>query len=182
MRNLLLALMLVLTLVACSAKDEGVQQPVPEAPPAEAPDTASAEAPPAKASNGPVSTNSVRDVVPEGAVGTVQLTNGTTMELTELIKLGDYYLYISGKLNGRSSTVVSLTRFRDLQKWSSIVFKDPRTFVVSNKKGKEWSFEDAALYLGTDKPGMYAFKTLNTRYDVVPVEIPKNEIAIITFR
>ena len=182
MRNLLLALMLVLTLVACSAKDEGVQQPVPDAPQADVADTAPAEAPPAEASNGPVSTHAIKDEVPAGPVGTVQLTNGNTMELTELIKLGDYYLYISGKLNGRSSTVVSLTRFRDLQKWSSIVFKDPSTFVITNKKGKEWSFEDASLYLGTDKPGMYAIKTLNTRYDVITAELPKDEVAIITFK
>lgn len=177
MRNILLVLTLVLTLAACSAKDEAVQQPVPDATPTEA-----AEPAPAEANGGPASTLAIKDVIPEGPVGTVQLTNGSTMELTELIKLGNYYVYISGKLNGRSSTVVSLTRFRDLQKWGSIVFKDPRTFVITTKKGKEWSFEDAALYLGTDKPDVYAFQTLNTRYDKITAEIPKNEVAVITFK
>lgn len=182
MRNLLLVLMLALTLVACSAKDDSVQQPVPDAPQAEASEGTPAEPPAGEASSGPTSTHTVRDTTPEGPVGTVQLTNGNTMELTELIKLGDYYLYISGRLNGRSSTVVSLTRYRDLQKWDSIVFKDPRTFVITSKKGKEWAFEDSTLYLGTDKPGLYAFQTLNTRYDKVTVEIPKDQIAIITFK
>lgn len=177
MRNILLALMLVLTLAACSAKDEGAQQPVPDAPP-----TAAAEPAPAEANDGPASTRAIKDVIPEGPVGTVQLTNGNTMELTGLIKLGNYYVYISGKLNGRSSTVVSLTRFRDLQNWASIIFKDPRTFLITTKKGKEWSFEDAALYLGTDKPGVYAFQTLNTRYDKITAEIPKDEVAVITFK
>lgn len=182
MRNILLALMLALTLAACSAKDEAAQQPVPDQARAEAAETATAEAAPDEASATPTSTRTLRDEVPPGPVGTVQLTNGSTIELTELVKLGNYYVYISGKLNGRSSTLVSLTRFRDLQQWDSIVFSDPRTFVITTKKGKEWSFEDAALYLGTDKPGLYAFHTLNTRYDKILVEIPKDEVAIITFK
>ena len=173
MRTLFIALLIALTLAACSAKDTTTEEPVAET-------AAVAETtPPAEAAQGPTSTLTITDVVPDGPVGTVQLTNGSTVELTRLIKLGNYYLYITGKLNGRSSTVISLTRFSDIQRWESFVFKDPNTFTITTKTGKELAFTDARLYLGNGESKTYTFMTIDDRYNTVETTIPKAEVAII---
>ncbi|WFS62621.1 hypothetical protein LF599_00245 [Pseudodesulfovibrio thermohalotolerans] len=175
MRTLLLALMLALALTACSSKDEAAQLPVPD----EAPAARESAAP----SNGqPVSSLAITETIPEGPIGQIQLTNGSTLVIDGLEKLGNYWIYISGKLNGRSSTVISLTRFRDLMSWQSIVFKDPHTFTITNNRGKEWAFEDANLYLGSEQPGTYAFYVLDDRYERKLTEVKKSEVANISFK
>jgi hypothetical protein len=169
---------MTLTLVACGTKDDTMEQPVPDSAPA----TQEASAPAQGPDGAPASTNTLNDVVPEGPVGTLQLTDGTTVELTELIKLGNYYLYISGKLNGRSSTVVSLTRFRDLQRWEAFIFKDKNTFTITTKQGKELVFMDARLYLGSGSSDTYSFYTINDRFDKVQIDVKKSDVATITLK
>lgn len=177
MRTLLLSLMLVLTLAACGTKDAAVEQPAAD----DAPQATVTE-PAGPADGGPISTRVIQETIPDGPVGTVQLTNGNTMQIAGLEKLGgDYWVYVSGKLGGRTSTVISLTRFRDLMKWESVVFKDPHTFTIANQKGKEWTFEDANLYLGSDNPDTYAFYILDAHYDKVLTEVKKSEVANIAF-
>lgn len=176
MRTLLLVLMLMLTLAACGTKNDAVEQPVADGAPQQAAE------PVAKTDGEPVSTHTIKETIPDGPVGTVQLTNGDKMQIAGLEKLGgDYWIYVSGKLNGRSSTVVSLTRFRDLMHWESIVFKDTHTFTITNQKGKEWSFENANLYLGSDKPDTYSFYTMDSNYDKVLFEVKKSDVANISF-
>ncbi|MGE4421425.1 MAG: hypothetical protein AB7D39_03945 [Pseudodesulfovibrio sp.] len=173
---LTLALLLAASLAACSAKDEAALQPVPD----EA--AASQEAPAADAAKTPASTHTIKEEIPAGPVGKVQLKDGTTIQIEALEKLGgDYWIYVTGKLNGRSSTVVSLTRFRDLMNWRSISFKDPHTFTITTSHGKEWVFEDANLYLGDGKSNNYAFYVLNDRYDPVLTKVPKGEVVNIAF-
>ncbi|WP_338668844.1 hypothetical protein [Pseudodesulfovibrio methanolicus] len=172
---LTLALLLAASLAACSAKDEAVQQPVPDQA------AATQEAPAADATTS-ASTHTIKEEIPDGPVGKVLLKDGTTLKIEALKKLGgDYWIYVSGKLNGRSSTVVSLTRFRDLMNWKSISFKDPHTFTITNAHGKEWVFQDANLYLGDGKSGNYAFYVLDDRLDKVLTEVPKNEVISIAF-
>lgn len=175
---LTLALLLAASLAACSAKDEAAQQPVPDAAAdqaASAPDKT-----PADPDKAPVSTHTIKEEIPAGPVARVQLRDGSTLTVDSLEKLGgDYWIYITGKLNGRSSTVVSLTRFRDLMQWKSIVFKDPHSFIITTRHGQEWHFEDANLYLGSDKPGTYAFNVLDDRYNPVTTEVQKSEVANI---
>ncbi|WP_272698803.1 hypothetical protein [Desulfovibrio sp. Fe33] len=173
MRTLLLALMLALALAACSSKDEAAQLPVP--------DEATAAESAAPADGQPISSITIKETIPDGPVGRMQLTNGSTLEIDGLEKMGNYWIYLTGKLNGRSSTVVSLTRFRDLMNWQSIVFKDPHNFTITNKRGKEWVFEDANLYLGTDKHDAYSFFVLDDRYDRTLTEVKKSEVANISF-
>ncbi|EGB15508.1 hypothetical protein DND132_2304 [Pseudodesulfovibrio mercurii] len=172
---LTLALLFATCLTACSAKDEAAQQPVP--------DQAAAQATPADGDQAAASTTrAIQEVIPEGPLGQVQLRNGSTLKIDALQKLGgDYWVYVTGKLNGRSSTVVSLTRFRDLMNWQSIVFQDPHTFTITNRQGKEWAFEEANFYLGSDKPGTYAFYVLDDRLDQVLTEVDKGEVANIDF-
>lgn len=176
MRTTLLALLITLTLVACGAKDDSMEQPVPEPAPATA--DASPQAPNGK----PVSTNALKDVVPEGPVGTLQLGNGDTVEIAELIKLDNYYIYITGKLNGRSSTVISLTRFRDLQRWEAFIFKDPNNFTITTKEGKSLDFAGANLYLGSGDGDTYSFYTLDDRYNKVLYEVKKSDVASIQIK
>jgi predicted small lipoprotein YifL len=180
MRTLLLALTLALTLAmslaACSAKDEAAQQPVADQA------AAAPEAPAAEAADPAASTHKIKEEIPAGPVGQVQLKDGTVLKIEALEKLGgDYWIYVTGKLNGRSSTVVSLTRFRDLMNWPSITFKDPHTFTITNKHGKEWVFQDANLYLGEGKAENYAFYVLDDRLDKVLTQVPKSEVINIAF-
>ena len=174
--SLTLALLLAMSLAACSAKDETAQQPVLD----EA--AAAQETPVADADKSPSSTHTIQEEIPAGPVGQVRLKDGTTIKIEALQKLGDdYWIYVSGKLNGRSSTVVSLTRFRDLMNWPSISFKDQHTFTITNRQGKEWVFEDANLYLGDGKADSYAFFVLNDRYDKILTQVPKSEVVGIAF-
>ncbi|MFH1913245.1 MAG: hypothetical protein ABIK45_03080 [Pseudomonadota bacterium] len=94
-------------------------------------------------------------------LGTMTLRDGTVLEIMDFVKLGKFYIYLSGKLNGRSSTVVSFTRLSDLQMWASIAFKDQNALTVMDKNRKEMFFTDARLYLGSDSPNTYTFVTLN---------------------
>ena len=174
MRTILIAIMLVLTLAACGTKDDSVEQPMPEA-------TAEQPATPAQPTDSevPKSTYTVKDEVPVGPVGVLQLADGSSIEITELIKLGEYYLYLTGKLNGRTSTVVSFTRFRDLKRWEAFIFKDAHNFIITTKAGKELIFMDARLYLGSDSADTYSFYTVDEDFNKVIATVKKSDVATI---
>jgi len=181
MRTIIIALMLVLTLAACGTKDDSVESPMPDADTAEQAATPAQEQTPVQPSDdqGPKSTNTLKDEIPAGPVGTLQLANGSTMEITELIKLGKYYLYMSGKLNGRSSTVVSFTRFSDFKHFEAFIFKDQHNFIVTTKKGKELIFMDARIYMGSDSADTYSFYSVDENLDKKLVTVKKSDVATI---
>lgn len=181
MRTILITLMLAFTLTACGFFDDSVEEPmtaqVPGEPAAEKAAT-DAEAQP----EGLVrSTYEVKDIPPDGHIGTLQLANGNNLEIIGLTKLGGYYVYITGELNGRTSTVISLTRFQDMKQWDAIIFKDENTFVITTKTGKEFVFMNARLFLGSDSNHTYGFYTFNDNYETVFVEVKKSDVATIKF-
>lgn len=113
-------------------------------------------------------------------LGSLTLRNGTVYEIMDFKKLHNYFIYIAGKLNGRSSTIISLTRLSDLQEWSSISFKDPHTFTIMDKKKKELFFAESRLYLGTDSPTTFTFITVNPNsFQPEVVEVNKKDVKSI---
>lgn len=183
MRTILIIMMLVLTLAlaACGSKDEAVEDPMADAAAAEqvTPEAEEIEAIENEKPEGPIRPERV-DILPVGPVGTMQLADGTELEITNLLKVQGYYLYVVGKLNGRSSSVISFTRFQDVKRWKAFIFKDQSNFIITTKAGKELIFMDARLYLGTDSGDEYVFTTLRD-YEEVEVSIRKSDVATITF-
>lgn len=113
-------------------------------------------------------------------LGAVTLRNGTVYEIMDFKKLGKYFIYIAGKLNGRSSTIISLTRLTDLQNWSAISFKDPRTFTIVDRNKKELFFAESRLYLGTDSPTTYSFIRVNpNNFQPEVIEVNKKDVKSI---
>lgn len=181
--TILLALLLALLLAGCSGKDVTPEELADEA--------AAEEAMEAKdgvtdetASSSEASDDVGLDIetLVVDPVGTIRLKDGTTHELTKLKTIGKYYIYIVGKLGGRSSTVISLTRLRDLRRWKTIVFKDPHTFTITSQNDKELVFTDAYLFIGSDSATTYSFISANPmtfededlevkKLDVVGIEI-----------
>jgi len=134
---------------------------------------------PAPARSGYVSV--IRDDLRLEPLGTMTLRDGTVLEIMDFVKLGKFYIYLSGKLNSRSSTVVSFTRLSDLQMWASISFSDQHTLTVVDRSRKEMLFTDARLYLGTDSPNTYTFTTLNrNNYQPETAVVFKRDVASIT--
>ena len=178
---LILALTLALTLGGCGFFDDSPEEPMEPAVAQETGDEAAAPQAPVS-EDGVSSTNEVEDIVPEGPVATVQLANGSTMEVLGLKKLGKYYLYISGELNGRTSTVVSYTRFQDVAQWDAFIFKDANNFIITTKEGKELVFMNARLFLGSDSNDTYSFYSFNDNYEQDLVEVKKSDVATIKFK
>ncbi|MGL1863382.1 MAG: hypothetical protein OCC46_12730 [Pseudodesulfovibrio sp.] len=116
-------------------------------------------------------------------VGEVHLFDGTIIELTMFEKIGKYYIYISGKLNGRSSTVISLTRLDDLKRWAGIQFKDKNTFSILTKGEKELAFEDSRIYLGSASHTTFTFHTADPdTYELSKVEVKKEDVKVILIK
>lgn len=184
MRTILFILMLMLTLTACAGKDGSTDLNADNATAAEA----------AAAEGGEV----VEEIVVEETVeiettldpnvildpvGDVRMVDGTVHELTSFKKLGQYYIYIVGKLNGRSSTVISLTRLDDLQNWAAIQFKDRRTFTIVTKREKQLYFEDSRVYIGSDSHDTYSFYSMDPNtYDTSLIEVKKSDVAAINIK
>ncbi|BDQ34321.1 hypothetical protein [Pseudodesulfovibrio portus] len=187
LKALLLSLTLALALGGCGFFDDSPEEPMEPAVAQETGDEAAA--PQADASEegasgteaGLSSTNEVEDIVPEGPVATLQLANGSTIEVLGLAKLGKYYLYISGELNGRTSTVISYTRFQDVAKWDAFIFKDPNNFIITTKEGKELVFMNARLFLGSDSNDTYSFYAFNDNYEKALIVVKKSDVATIKF-
>ena len=182
MRTIFIALLLATTLFGCGFFDDSVEEPTAPAMVGETGEEAPAPVAGTKPDGPAASTNEVTDIVPEGPVATVQMANGSTIEVLSLAKLGKYYLYISGELNGRTSTVISYTRFQDVAKWDAFIFKDANNFIITTKEGKELVFMNARFFLGSDSYETYSFYAFNENYEKVLVEVKKSDVATIKFK
>lgn len=180
MRTIFITLLLALTLTACGFFDDSVEEPMT----AQNPEATQEEVASEDMAQPEIvaSTNEVKDIPPEGLVGTLQLANGSTLEIVDLAKLGNYYVYVTGELNGRSSTVISFTRFQDMQQWEAIIFKDANNFIITTKDGKEFVFMNARLFIGSDSNQKFGFYTFNDNYEKVFIEVDKAEVATIKFQ
>jgi hypothetical protein len=167
--------MLLLILAACAGKEdvpvadaEGVQTEEPATQEAAAEEVSEDEEKP------------VAGVAKEeaflGPIGNVRLKDGSAIEISEFKKLGKYYLYISGKLNGRSSTVISLTRLRDVRRWGVLTFKDPHNFIITTKEGKDLRFLDSRIYMGSKSHDSYSFYIVNDFLEKELIEIKKADV------
>lgn len=181
--SLTLALILALALPGCSFFDDSPEEPVE---PAVAGETDNGAAAPAAEESRPAgersSANEVHDEVPEGPLATVQMADGSTIDIQGFKKLGQYYLYVAGDLNGRTSSVISYTRYQDVAKWDAFIFKDANNFVITTKEGKELVFMNARLFLGSDSNATYAFYAFDDDYQKALVEVKKADVASIKFK
>lgn len=174
MRTTLFLLILLLAIAGCAGKGAGTN---PDA--ANATDAAEASSP--AEGVGEAEDTSIIDSVQLEPVGEMQLADGRVLEITDTIKIDKYYIYISGKLNGRSSTVMSLTRLDDLQRWKSIVFQDPHTFTIITRDDTQLRFTDARVFMGADSHDEYAF--ISTRLGSFQTEqatVLKRDVKAIT--
>lgn len=117
----------------------------------------------------------------EGApIGTVVFRDGSTLELASLNKMDEFYIHITGKLNGRASTLIQLTRVDDLRAWKGITFEDQRTFTIVTRANKEFRFTDGNMYIGNGSDASYTFMT-STPGSLAQEEIsvPKSEVKLI---
>lgn len=184
MRTILLTLMLLLTLTACAGKEdtpiEGANSEVAQTEEV-AGETATDEDSEANAAleEEVASVGILKETGPTGPIGSILLKDGTSIEFTEFNKLGRYYLYISGKLNGRSSTVISLTRLRDVQRWKAIQFKDPYNFIITTDADTQLRFIDSRIYIGSKSHDSYSFYIINNRYEKELIDVKKTDIDTI---
>ena len=126
-------------------------------------------------------------VLPEeehvGPFGELQLADGSRMEVLNLKRFGKYYIYISGKLNGRSAMVVSLTRLNDIRRWTGIAFKDQNTFTVVTKGEKELHFTEGHVYLGSDSTTDYTFfSTDPNSYMEKEMSVKKTDVKLLLIK
>lgn len=180
MRTIFLTLMLLLTLTACGGKED-----VPTDPAGETAATEEAVAEPAAEEAAPVSdaaeeTSLVDADILADPLGEVHMVDGTVLELTKLKRIGKYYMYIVGKLNGRSSTVISFTRLDDIRYWKGMSFTDPYNFVIVTGRDKELRFEDSRIYIGSDSHDTFTFYTLDASgYDIELKTVNKKDVKLI---
>ncbi|QJB55970.1 hypothetical protein [Pseudodesulfovibrio sp. zrk46] len=178
MRTILFILMLLVTLTACGGKEDVSTDPAGET--ANAEQTANAEEGEAAPAT---EEKSVMDYLPPDPIGEVHMSDGRVLELSGVKPIGGhYYLYITGKLNGRSSTVLSFTRTEDLQYWKGISFNGPHSFVILTNQDKQLVFEDARIYIGSDSPDTFTFTTLDsTGFGTEAITVNKSDVKVIAF-
>ena len=120
---------------------------------------------------------------PTGPIGEIHLQDGTAIEIMDLKRFGKYYIYVSGKLNGRSAMVISLTRLDDLRRWTGIAFNDQYTFTLVTKNKKELNFTDGHVYLGSDSTTDYSFIATNSSsYMIEEMSVKKSDVKLILFK
>ncbi|CCH49350.1 hypothetical protein [Pseudodesulfovibrio piezophilus] len=180
---LLLTFLLLLTLVACAGKEDA---PIDggDTPAGETSDTETQATSQDQSSQADQEDDDAFDVqaINLDPLGDIRLVDGTVLELTQLEPIGKYYVYLSGKLNDRSSTVISLTRIKDLRRWKSITFPEPRTVVITTRDEKELKFTSAALYFGNDSYDTYTFRvTPPGSYQSEITEVKKKDVIAINF-
>lgn len=174
MRTIAVILMLLLTLTACAGKEDVPADPA-------AADAATEQATPANENQAP---EEEQAPAPEmaGPVGAVHMADGTVRELTRFEMLGKYYIYISGKLNGRSSTIISLTRLDDILHWRAIVFEDEHTITIIAGQDKRLRFTDARVYIGNDSYDTFSFHSAPPSSLVTElVTVDKKDVKAISF-
>jgi len=185
MRNILLTLMLVLTLTACGGKEDVPTDPAGETATTEqAAESATAEEDAAQTDDAAKTTSDDKSIVDADIMtdpmGEVHLADGRVLELSKLEKIGKYYMYITGKLNGRSSTVISFTRLDDIRHWKGISFTDPHNFSIVNGQDKELRFEQSRIYIGSDSADTFTFYTLDSSgFDIELTTVNKRDVKLI---
>ena len=193
MRTLVLTL-LFLVLVVPSALASGsspdeppqvVQEADTEAAQEAAPEAA-AEAAPEATEEAPADASKPQAALqdePTGPVGEIHLHDGSVIEVMGLKRFGKYYIYVSGKLNGRSAMVISLTRLSDLRQWTGLAFKDQNTFTLVTKSKKELNFTDGHVYLGTDSTTDYTFIATNANsYMTEETSVKKSDVKLFLIK
>lgn len=173
MRNVLFILLLMLTLVACSSKKKAVDAvgtPATE-------ESAQGEAGAPANGDEPVTIGAM-----ENPVGEVRMVDGRTLKLSKLNAMGAYYMYIVGTLNGRSSTIVALTRRDDFYKWKGINFTDPSHFSILTIGNQQLQFSDAEIYIGKESQDTFTFHTLSLNgFETEPITVNKRDVKLILF-
>lgn len=187
MRTIVFLMLLLITLTACAAKEEMTPE---EAAQIEAAEAEGADAGEAAQADAAADADS-EEALPEATldenlqldpIGEMKLINGKTYNIFRLEPLDKYYIYIVGKLNGRSSTVISLTRIRDLRRWAGISFKDPSSFVIVTQGEKELSFTDSRMYIGSSSNETFSFWTMEEDYSESLIEVNKKDVSMIAFK
>lgn len=114
-------------------------------------------------------------------VGTVVLTDGSTVELTEFKQGDPVLIHISGKLNGRTSTLIRMTREDDIRTWKGITFESPDTFTIVTRSNKEFPFANSSIYIGGKSEDVISFITKVPGESAKEVSVPKSSIKLIGF-
>ncbi len=189
MRTIVFILMLMLTLTACAGKDNMTPE---EAAQIEAAETEGAEAAEAAEDGAAADTGDDAAASPEATladdfqldpIGEVKMRDGTSYALARLEKLGPYFIYIAGKLNGRSSTVISLTRMSDLRRWPGIAFQTPNDFSIVTKEEKQLDFKDSRIYIGSSSHDTFTFWAMNPEtYQEEKITVKKADVGAIAFK
>ncbi|MEF2230339.1 MAG: hypothetical protein V3571_05375 [Pseudodesulfovibrio sp.] len=121
--------------------------------------------------------------VPSGPIGELHMADGAIHEILALQKFGKFYFYLSGKLDGRTTTVLSPTRLEDVKRWAGIAFQDQNTLTIVTKGQKQLLFTDAHLYLGSDDPDSYSFMTTDPNtYEDVLLSVKKADVKTIAIK
>ena len=166
-----------------AAPDQAAQEAVGDDPNAPVPGEVAPATEEGAAAEAPAETPAAEAAVPSGPVGEMHMADGTIIEILSLQKIGKFYLYISGKLDGRTSTVLSPTRLEDIKRWAGIAFQDQRTLTIVTKGEKELNFTDARLYLGSDDPTSYSFMgTDPNTYEESVITVKKADVKAISFK
>lgn len=184
MRTIFLTLMLLITLTACGGKEDVPTDPAGETATTEQAAETPAEGEAAQADEASTETNDEKSIVDADIMadpmGEVHMVDGRVLELSKFKKIGNYYMYITGKLNGRSSTVISFTRIDDIRYWKGISFTDPHNFVIVTGKDKELRFEQSRIYIGSDSPETFTFYTLDSSgFDIELITVNKRDVKLI---
>ena len=187
----LISTLLLLTLLSVAALAQEAPPESPAAPDGAAQETVGddpeapvpGEAAPAGEEGAAAEPPAEEAVVPAGPVGEMHMADGSIIEILSLQKLGKFYLYLSGKLDGRTSTVLSPTRLADIRLWAGIAFQDQHTLAIVTKDEHQYNFTDARLYLGSDDPVSYSFMgTDPNTYEESPVTVKKADVKAISFK
>ena len=188
MRTIILTLLLLITLTACAGKEDVPTDPAAEGATTEeqaateTDDEAAAQADATEASPADDNQSIISDDIQFDPVGEVRMANGQTLELSKFEKIGKYFMYISGKLNGRSSTVISFTRLDDIKHWKGISFADPHNFTILNGQDQELRFVDSRIYIGSDSSETFTFHTLDSSgFSTKLTTVNKRDVKLITF-
>jgi len=124
----------------------------------------------------------VDEVIGFDPVGTIVLLDGSTVELTKFKKLGAFLFHISGKLNGRSSTLIQFTRRDDLHTLKGISFENPTTITIHSRKNKEFRITDARVFIGSESEETFTFlKAKVGSLETEEITLPKSEVKLISF-
>ncbi|MDC0336467.1 hypothetical protein OAN24_06210 [Pseudodesulfovibrio sp.] len=186
MRTIVFTLMLLLALTACGGKEDVSTDPNGEAAASETTADEAGEESSEAAAGEEAPAEETASIAPDiilEPIGEIHLFDGTVLELTTFEKIGKYYIYIAGKLNGRSSTVLSLTRLDDLQNFAGIGFKDQHNFTIVTKAEKELHFEGSRVYIGSDSPDTYTFFTTDPdTFQMEKVDVKKKDVKLIVIK